>query len=165
LVLWSSSLLVCSSSFEAWSSSLLVSSSSMADCRFSLVCARRRPPALARLHRLERDQQVGRGPVTAADPLEGDLVGAWSFPVGQADVAVDDRGRLDEGSLEAAHQHHLQLGVDQLEDIQSLAPVAVVQERPGAAEGVNQLGAFVDQQAGRHDPFEERVVSAEELGE
>ena len=66
-------------------------------------------------------------------------------------------------ALEPADQHHLQLGVDHVEDVEALAAVARLQEPARAAERVDELAALVDEQARRHDLVEQRVVGPEQL--
>src|SRR5437868_2554511 len=90
------------------------------------------------------------------DPLDGDLVEVLAVGVAQADAPVDDGGGLGEGPLQAAHQDHLQLGVDELEDVEGLPAVAMMEKAAGAGERVNEIASLGDEEAWGHDLFEER---------
>ena len=107
-----------------------------------------------------------RGSAAAiGDALNRDLVEPIAIALGKTHAPVDDRGRLGQCAPQAADENHLQLGVDELEYIESLAAVAMMQKSPRPGKRVDQLTSIAEQQAGRHDPLEERVIRPEQLRE
>src|SRR4051812_36160985 len=100
---------------------------------------------------------------SVSDPLDGDLVEVFAVALPQADAAIDDGSGLGQRPLQAAHQDHLQLGVDQLDDVEGLPAVAMMEKAAGACERVDEIATLGDEEAWGHDLFEERIVGAEKL--
>ena len=77
--------------------------------------------------------------VAIGDTLDGDLVEPIAIAFGKTHAPVDDRGRLGQRAPQAADEDHLQLGIDELEHIESLAAVAMMQKSPRPGKRVDQL--------------------------
>src|SRR5919108_4554413 len=99
---------------------------------------------------LERNEKVSRIRGAALDAPNSDPMAFRIAITGHVNGLEDDGRGLVQCTLESTHQDDLQLSVDEVQDVESLASVAESQKRAGPSEGLDELTALGHEQARRH---------------